>query len=98
MARYHGRGPTPAWEREFNLRLGRKIVAAREAQGMNAKDLARRLGVDAARLWHWEHGSYRIGVARLQLIADALGVTATSLIPPLYDLNPGRRWPATAAD
>jgi hypothetical protein len=34
-------------------------------------------------LWYWEHGSRGMGVARLQLIADALGVTSTSLIPKI---------------
>lgn len=76
----------PEWEREFNRRLGRNIAAARRANGLTGCELARRLNVWPPQLWHWEHGRFGIGVARLQLVADALGVTSTSLIPPLDDL------------
>ena len=81
-----GRPPVPAWEREFNRRLGRNIAAARQAQALSGRELARRAGVSQTQVCCWEHGGRGIGVARLQLVADALGVTATSLIPPLADL------------
>jgi transcriptional regulator with XRE-family HTH domain len=87
--RRRGRSAIPDWEREFNRRLGRNIAAARRANGLTGCELARRLKVWPPQLWHWEHGRFGIGVARLQLIADVLGVTSTSLIPPLDDLEIG---------
>ena len=80
------RGPTPAWEREFNRRLGCNIAAARKTRGLNAAQFARQLGVDPPRLWRWEHGRTIVGLNWLQRIADALGVTGTSLLPPTGDL------------
>jgi transcriptional regulator with XRE-family HTH domain len=85
MPRRRGRTPVPDWEREFNRRLGRNIAAARRASGLTGCELARRLKVWLPQLWHWEHGRFGIGVAGLQLIANALGVTSTSLIPPIDD-------------
>jgi hypothetical protein len=82
------RGPIPAWEREFDRRLSGNIIAARHAKGLGSVEVARLIGVESVAYWNWEHGKYRIGAARLQLIADALGVTATSLIPELSDINP----------
>jgi transcriptional regulator with XRE-family HTH domain len=38
-------------------------------------------------LWHWEEGDRGMGAARLQRIADALGMTATALLPELGDLS-----------
>jgi transcriptional regulator with XRE-family HTH domain len=75
--------PRANWEWEFYRQLDANIVAARQAQGLTQVDLARKLGVFPAVLWYWEHGSRGMGVARLQLIADALGVTSTSLIPKI---------------
>lgn len=82
------RGPVPDWEREFDRRLGRNLIAARKAKRLKGAEFARLLGVGVVSYWNWEQGIYRVGVARLQLIANALGVTATSLIPELSDLNP----------
>lgn len=76
-----------AWELEFYRRLGAKIKRARRARGLDGAALARLIGTSTATLWHWEEGDRGMGAARLQRIADALGMTATALLPELGDLS-----------
>jgi transcriptional regulator with XRE-family HTH domain len=76
-----GRAAMPAWERYFNRRLGRNIIAARRANGVSGVRLAALLGIDPSRLCNWEHGRYAISVAWLQRLAGALGLSLASLIP-----------------
>jgi transcriptional regulator with XRE-family HTH domain len=79
-----------AWEWEFYRRLGANILAARgkHSPPLSRRDIADRLGVNQTIIWYWENGKRGMGVAALQRIADALGVTAISLIPPLDRLGP----------
>ena len=79
------RHPRADWEWQFARQLGANIVAARQAQSLNGADLARLLGVNASCLWHWEQGLRCMAVTRFQTIADALGVTATALLPKIGD-------------
>jgi transcriptional regulator with XRE-family HTH domain len=86
-----GRPCRAAWEWEFYRLLGAKIIAARGAHNppLSRRELADLAGLDQPLLWYWEKGKRGMGVAALQRIADALGVTSTSLIPPLDGLNVG---------
>jgi transcriptional regulator with XRE-family HTH domain len=77
------------WEWEFYRRLGANIVAARGAHSppLSRRELANLTKVSESLMWYWENGKRGMGVAALQRIADALGITAISLLPPLDRLN-----------
>ena len=69
------------WQREFCRQLGLNIVRIRKSKGLTQKALADLMGIWPAVLCHWETGRRQMGITALQRIADALGVTATSLLP-----------------
>jgi len=54
-------------------RMGKRIREIREAQGMDAKTLALRSGIDAANLCRIEQGRYSAGFDILTKIAQSLG-------------------------
>jgi len=70
-----------AWEIEFCRRLGANITTARLAKGWSGYDLAAAVEIHPSVLWRYEDGRPGIGLDLLQTIADALGVTSTSLLP-----------------
>jgi transcriptional regulator with XRE-family HTH domain len=57
----------------------RKIQELREARGLSADDLSRRLGVDAATVRRWEAGEEEVGEGALRQLADTLGVSQDAL-------------------
>ncbi len=66
----------------FNRALGANIRARRRAIGLSQRELAARLGyTSGSRLCLVEQGRYGLAISQLQPVADALGVTATALLP-----------------
>jgi DNA-binding XRE family transcriptional regulator len=55
-------------------RIGARIRQLREDKGMEAKQLAKLVKIDAANLSRIEQGRYSVGLDILTKIADALGV------------------------
>ena len=55
------------------VRIGGRIRQIREDRGMEARDLARLAGIDAANLSRIEKGKYSVGLDILSKIAAALG-------------------------
>ena len=80
-------GVTPedyaAYERAFTVQLGRNIAAARTAKGYSQRRLAQDSGLSQTGIAEIETAARGIGLSALQHIADALGITSTSLLPKL---------------
>ena len=55
--------------------FGDRIVAAREAMGMNSPQLARRLGIKTQTLTGWEHDRSEPRANKLQMLAGVLNVS-----------------------
>ena len=55
------------------IRIGNRIKEIREERGIEARDLARLVGIDAANLSRIENGRYSVGLDILAKIATALG-------------------------
>ena len=58
---------------EDRVRIGSRIKEIREERGIEARDLARLAGIDAANLSRIENGRYSVGLDILSKIATALG-------------------------
>lgn len=58
---------------EDRTRIGNRIKVIREERGIEARDLARLVGIDAANLSRIENGRYSVGLDILAKIATALG-------------------------
>jgi transcriptional regulator with XRE-family HTH domain len=67
--------------------LGKKIRLRRVEQGMSQQELGEVLGVSFQQVQKYEKGVNRVGAARLQTIATALGVPVTYF----YDGDKGTR-------
>ena len=57
----------------------RKIQELREARGMSADELARRMGVDAEKVRRWEAGEEDVDGDTLAQLADTLGSSQDAL-------------------
>jgi transcriptional regulator with XRE-family HTH domain len=73
-------------EREFNRALGANIRQARRARGLPLADPA--FGLDGGRLSRVERGRAGLRLKGLLKIAAALGVPASSLLPPKVSALP----------
>jgi transcriptional regulator with XRE-family HTH domain len=82
----------PVTEKDFYRALGRRIAAARKAQGLSQQQLADELGIPQQTLGHYEVGRVRVAVAQLPQIARALATTVEELIGE--EPRPGKRGPA----
>ncbi len=60
--------------------FGDRMTLAREAQGMNQEDLARRLGIRLQTLRNWEDDRSEPRANRLQMLAGVLGVSMVWLL------------------
>lgn len=60
--------------------LGPRLVAAREARGLNQSELARKAGLQPAAIGHFEHGRRHPSFANIRALARALGVSADYLL------------------
>ena len=58
---------------EDRTRIGNRIKEIREERGLEARELARLVGIDAANLSRIENGRYSVGLDILAKIAAALG-------------------------
>ena len=58
---------------EDRARIGNRIKEIREERGIEARDLSRLVGIDAANLSRIENGRYSVGLDILAKIATALG-------------------------
>jgi transcriptional regulator with XRE-family HTH domain len=60
--------------------IGHRIREARRAASLSQTDLADKIGVTFQQVQKYEKGTNRVSVGRLHRIADALGVSAMSLL------------------
>ena len=58
---------------EDTVRIGNRIRQIREERGIEARDLARLVGIDAANLSRIENGRYSVGLDILSKIATSMG-------------------------
>lgn len=68
------------WFSEETATFGDRLVAAREAAGLSAADLARRLGVQPRTLAQWEADAAEPRANRLQMLAGMLNVSLMWLL------------------
>jgi transcriptional regulator with XRE-family HTH domain len=68
-------------EQEFDREIGARVRAARRAQGMSQTELGRLVGVTFQQVRKYELGKNRIPLARLTVIAPALGTRLEDLLP-----------------
>ena len=57
------------------VRIGNRIKEIRKAQGMDAKTLAQKVGIDAGNLSRIEQGYFSVGIDTLCKIAAVLNMT-----------------------
>lgn len=69
MAKKHQRSAGPA-----DAAIGKKIRVRRIEIGMSQDDLGQKLGVSFQQIQKYEKGTNRVGAARLQDVAKALGI------------------------
>ena len=60
--------------------FGKRLVAAREAAGLNQRELADKLGISQRALSWWEREPVALKPEQLAALAEALGVTADYLL------------------
>ena len=75
--------------------FGDRLAGAREASGMSAEDLARRLGVRVATLRQWEEDLSEPRANRLQMLAGMLNVSLRWLLTGEGDGLEGPSAPGT---
>ena len=68
------------WYSDEQATLGDRIAAAREAAGLEQKDLARRLGVGQATIQRWEEDRAEPRANRISMISGMLGVSLRWLL------------------
>ena len=65
---------------ERRKRLGSRIKAQRERQGLSQRKLALMIGSNQAHIWQIENGSVSVGLDVLCRLADALEMNVRDLI------------------
>ena len=68
-------------DRPLNQAIGQKIRARRLALGLRQVDLAQALGITYQQVQKYERGINAVTVARLLIIAGALGVPFAEMVP-----------------
>jgi transcriptional regulator with XRE-family HTH domain len=81
MSKKRGRRAKSQAEREYNQLLGARIEEARKKAGMQAKDLARAIGVIPSQLYWYEIGRSPVAMLTIVRIARILEIPVTALIP-----------------
>jgi len=66
-------GISPGNRQQERVRIGTRIKQIREERGIEARELAKLAGIDAANLSRIENGKYSVGIDILSKIAAALG-------------------------
>jgi transcriptional regulator with XRE-family HTH domain len=67
-------------KRLINEKIGQKIKQIRKSWGFSQIELAEKVGVSFQQIQKYEKGSTQISVARLQQIADVLGVNISDFL------------------
>lgn len=70
--------------REITRQVGERIRAARDAADCSQLELASRIGRVQASICHWETGQRAITAPDLLLVAEALAVSASRLLPGAF--------------
>jgi len=70
-------------EQEF----GDRLIAAREARGLNQTELAKLTGLQPAAIGHFERNRRKPSFANIRVLAKALGVTADYLLGRAEDMK-----------
>ena len=70
--------------------IGSRIAAYRTAQGLSQTALGQALGVTFQQVQKYEKGRNRVGAARLQAIADFLGVPVSTFFDDPAEVVDGR--------
>lgn len=65
---------------ERRIRLGERIKALREQQGLSQRKLALMIGSNQTHIWQIENGTVNVGLDILCRLADALEVNVRDLI------------------
>ena len=65
---------------ERRKRLGKRIKALREQQGLSQRKLALMIGSNQTHIWQIENGTVNVGLDILCRLADALEVNVRDLI------------------
>ena len=73
---------------DIDKALGARIRSLRTPLGIRQADLARIVGVSYQQIQKYEHGANRISVSTLFAVAQALGVSASSLVADLDNPEP----------
>ena len=69
-----------AYYSDENATFGDRLAAAREAAGLDQKDLARRVGVKSSTLRNWENDLAEPRANRLTMLSGILGVSLRWLL------------------
>ncbi len=75
-----GTNELESWYSEETATFGDRVAGAREAAGMDRKELARRLGVKLKTLAGWEDDLAEPRANKLQMLAGLLNVSLTWLL------------------
>lgn len=66
---------TPEEKQQTRDRIGQRIAALRNQQGLTQEELAKRAGLQRTHVLRIEHGRYAVTLETIQAIAQALGNT-----------------------
>jgi len=79
-------GKMPGDKTPEDVRVGKNIVAAREAAGLIQAELARRVGVQQTTMWRYEHG-HHCPLEKLKLIARECKVSVDALLAGTQEVS-----------
>jgi len=69
---------TDTYEGRFAVRLR----SLREKAGLTVEELAEQSGIPTRTLWNWESNTKIPGIDRLPKLAESLGISVRTLMPP----------------
>jgi transcriptional regulator with XRE-family HTH domain len=75
-----------AEKRHAKLTPGRSLQLARELQKMTQSELARRTGIAQSAISAFESGAQEMGLKRVRVLAEALGVHPAVIAFPDYEV------------
>jgi len=84
-------------KRHAKLTPGRALQIARELQELTQSELARRTGIAQSAISAFESGAQEIGLKRVRVLAEALGVHPAVIAFPDYEVASSGTRPAERA-
>ncbi len=78
-------------KRHVKLTPGRSLRIVRELQELTQSELARRTGIAQSAISAFESGAQEMGIKRVKVLADALGVHPAVIAFPDYEAPKSRR-------